>query len=287
MATGIKMGIKVLLVHVMLHNEEWVCFCLCVVLGVWVGVEIWIHTCMLVIFFRWTYLHIHLCITMRLCACVRVCAKTQIRSICRSYMHWAALCTTARRHIEIFTPSLRNRVFFLSLQLGETNRPVMQQWEALNAKHIIREERRWRRRKRGSRRRMGRGRRTRRAGDKKKSRIGKRRRKEAIQRIVTHEGPETDRWTYPRNKEREVRWGDLAEDEELWYKEQENEKGKKSYQLLEISRPCGTYVHFFWMRDRDLFPFLEEQRSWPFTSCLDSVLDTLSPAESFVLSHLF
>ena len=40
MATGVKMGIKVLLVHVMLHNEEWVCFRLCVVLSVWVGVEI-------------------------------------------------------------------------------------------------------------------------------------------------------------------------------------------------------------------------------------------------------
>lgn len=33
------------------------------------------------------------------------------------------------------------RLFFpLSLQLGETNRPVMQQWEAVNAKRIIREE---------------------------------------------------------------------------------------------------------------------------------------------------
>lgn len=26
------------------------------------------------------------------------------------------------------------------MQLGETNRPVMQQWEAVNAKRIIREE---------------------------------------------------------------------------------------------------------------------------------------------------
>lgn len=40
------------------------------------------------------------------------------------------------------------------------------------------------------------------------------------------------------------------------------------------------------MRDRDLCPFLQEQRSWPFTSCLGSELDTLSPTESFVLSRL-
>ena len=30
---------------------------------------------------------------------------------------------------------------------------------------------------------------------------------------MTHEGLETDRWTYPGNREGDVRWGDLAEDE--------------------------------------------------------------------------
>lgn len=51
----------------------------------------------------------------------------------------APVCTTVRSHIEILL-SLRNCIFFLSLQLRETNGHVMQQWKALNAKHIIREE---------------------------------------------------------------------------------------------------------------------------------------------------
>lgn len=115
----------------MLHNEQWVCcvqssVCVCINLLVCVFTgEIFIYACSL--------------------CYVCVYAKMWILSI--SMYVAAHPCGRIMLHSEkayrIFTPSLRNGIFFLSLQLGETNRPVMQQWEALNAKHIIREEGSW------------------------------------------------------------------------------------------------------------------------------------------------
>lgn len=52
----------------------------------------------------------------------------------------------------------------------------------------------------------------------------------------------------------------------------------------------GSSVHFHWMRNEDLFPFAEEQRSWSFTyllTCVDPMPDKLSQTESFIPSHLF
>lgn len=68
-----------------------------------------------------------------------------IWSICSSSVHVAARpCSCIMLHGEKAYIEILLRPWgiasFLSLQLGETNRPVMRQWEALNAKHIIREE---------------------------------------------------------------------------------------------------------------------------------------------------
>lgn len=69
----------------------------------------------------------------------------------------------------------------------------------MNAKHIIREE--------------GRERRRRGAGGKQRTEIGKKKKRtrlSAIQPKVTNEGLDTDRWTHPGNREQEVRRRDLA-----------------------------------------------------------------------------
>lgn len=179
----------------MLHDEWWV-WCACVPSSVcgWV----YKSESMLVCLCRWICFYTPASITLYLC----VYANKGTVSICSSYMHTAThpcSCITLhseKAYREFYSVPEELHLFFLSLQLGETNRPVMQQWEALNAKHIIREE--------GSREEEEEG------GRQKENWNWKSTRKGAIQQKVTNEGPETGRWTYPGSREWEVRWRDLA-----------------------------------------------------------------------------
>lgn len=141
------MNIKVLLVHVALHNGTWVC---CAGLfGCFFFFFFWKpHACSCV--HRWMFLHIcifYFFVLRFLFPCKLFRAHTE-----RVWLnvHADALFFSVKAY-RIFTLLPEESHLFLSLQLGETNRPVMQQWEALNAKHIIREEGSERRRRRRSR----------------------------------------------------------------------------------------------------------------------------------------
>lgn len=153
------MGIKGLLVHVILYSEALL-------------LELVENSCVFRYTLGWHKFIRFLCIHAGF---VFACMKVNL--VCRIHIHVDELYSTLWRHIEIWLCPWGITSFFLLLLLGETNRPVMQQWEALNAKHIIRE-----------------GGRERRVGDKKKTGIEKRMRKDVIRsKKVTNEGLERDR----------------------------------------------------------------------------------------------
>lgn len=128
-------------------------FCTCGVFSVcgWVFKSESIHPCLCVcVFYRWIYLCMQLaphcvCVCMQRCGSSAFTAHTCIRLHVMQLHH----ASQRERHTEILLRPWGIAFFSLSMQLGETNRPVMQQWEALNAKHIIREEGRRRRRRAG------------------------------------------------------------------------------------------------------------------------------------------